>query len=88
MDGGGEVGDRTVWEFGMDMSTALGLKWMIDRDLLYSSSRSSQSSVAAWGRGVWERTGTGRRVAEPCHCSPETITILLISYTPIQNLKV
>ena len=45
--GGGEEGDRIVWEFGMDMSTMLGLKWIIDRDLLYSTGHSAQSYVAA-----------------------------------------
>ena len=45
--GAGEVGDRIVWEFGMDMSTVLGLKWIIDRDLLYSTGNSAQSYMAA-----------------------------------------
>ena len=27
------------------------------------------------------------RVAESLHCSPETVTVLLIGYTPIQNKK-
>ena len=40
------------------------------------------------GRGVWEKMGAGIRVAESLHESPETLTVLLISYTPIQNLKV
>ena len=36
------------------------------------------------GRGVWERLDTWICMAEPRHCSPENIT-LLIGYTPIQN---
>ena len=37
------------------------------------------------GRGVWGRMDSGTCIAESLHCSPETITILLIGYTPIQN---
>ena len=39
------------------------------------------------GRGVWGRMDTCICVAQSLHCSPETITILLIDYTPIQNKK-
>ena len=39
------------------------------------------------GRGVWRRMDTCICMAEALHCSPETITTLLISYTPIQNKK-
>ena len=37
------------------------------------------------GRGVWGRMGVCICMAETCCCPPETITTLLISYTPIQN---
>ena len=37
------------------------------------------------GRGVWGRMETCICMAEPLLCSPETITTLLIGYTPIQN---
>ena len=37
--------------------------------------------------GVWGRMGTCVCVAEAPCCSPETITTLLIGYTPIQNKK-
>ena len=40
------------------------------------------------GRGVWERMDTCMCRAESLHCSPETITTLLIGYTPIQNILV
>ena len=37
------------------------------------------------GRGVWRRMDTCiHMVGSPC-CSPETITMLLIRHTPIQN---
>ena len=39
------------------------------------------------GWGVWGRMDTRIRVAESLHCLPETVTVLLISYTPIQNKK-
>ena len=39
-------------------------------------------------RGTWERMDTCICMAESLLCSPETITVLLISYTPIQNKKV
>ena len=33
------------------------------------------------GKGVWRRMDTGRCMAKSLRCSPETMTILLISYT-------
>ena len=36
-------------------------------------------------RGVWGRMDTCVCMAEPLHCSPETITTLLTGYTAIQN---
>ena len=38
------------------------------------------------GRGAWGRTDTCVCMAESLHCSPELITTLLISSTPIQNV--
>ena len=38
-------------------------------------------------RGVWGRMDTCMCVAESLHCSHETITILLVSYPPIENRK-
>ena len=40
------------------------------------------------GRGVWGRMDTCMSMAESLHCLPETVTTLLIGYTPIQNKKV
>ena len=37
--------------------------------------------------GVWGRMDTYTCMAESLHCSPQTITTLLIGYTPIQNKK-
>ena len=39
------------------------------------------------GRGVWRKMDICIYIAESLHCSPETITTLLIGYTPIQNKK-
>ena len=40
------------------------------------------------GRGVWQRTDTCLNMIESLNCSLETITTLLIGYTPIQNKSV
>ena len=37
------------------------------------------------GRGIWRRMDTCICMAESLHCSPETIIILLIGYTPKTN---
>ena len=39
------------------------------------------------GRKVWGRMGPCIRMAECLHCSPETVTPLLIGCIPIQNEK-
>jgi len=38
-------------------------------------------------RGVWGRMDTCICMTKSLHCSPETITTLLIGYTPIQKEK-
>ena len=37
------------------------------------------------GREVWERMNTCICMTDSLHCSSESITTLLMSYTPIQN---
>ena len=37
------------------------------------------------GRGVWGRMDTCMCMAESLHCSPETVTTLLIGYTLVQK---
>ena len=72
-----------VREFGKDIYTLLYTKWKTNKDLLCSTCNSTQAYVSAWmGEGY-----TYICMAESLHCSPETITVLLISYTPIQNKK-
>ena len=41
-------GERIVREFGMDMYTLLYLKWITNKDLLYSTRNSAQCYMAAW----------------------------------------
>ena len=45
-------GDRLLggidWEFGIDMCTVLYLKYITNKDLLYSTWNSFQCYVAAW----------------------------------------
>ena len=71
-----------VAEFGIDMYTRLYLKWITNKDLLYSTWNSAQCYVAAW---MGEESG-GERIHEPLCCLPETITFL-IAYITIQNKK-
>ena len=37
-----------VREFGMDMHTLLYLKWITNKEVLYSTGNSAQCYVAAW----------------------------------------
>ena len=62
---------------------------MTSADLLYSTGTSAQCYVAGWMRGIWGRVDTCICMAEFLYCIPETITILLIGYTPykIKSLK-
>ena len=43
-----------VREFGMDRYTLLYLKWITNKDLLYSTGNSAQCHVAAWIGGEVE----------------------------------
>ena len=52
--GGGEWGEGTVREFGMDRYALLYLKWVTNKDLLHSTGKSAQCSVAAWMGGEFE----------------------------------
>ena len=76
-----------VKESSMDMYTLLYLRWITNKDLLYSTGNSAQ----CYGRGgeFKGRTDTWICMAAPLHCttSPEIITTSLTSYTSIQNKK-
>ena len=45
---GGDWGEGLVREFGMDMNTLLYLKWITNKDQLYSTGNSAQCYVSAW----------------------------------------
>ena len=46
------MGEGIVREFGVDMHTLLDLKWITNKDLLYSTRNSSQYSVITYmGKG-------------------------------------
>jgi len=47
----GRKGERIVREFGVGLYTVLYLKWIINKDLLYSTWNSAQHYVAAWMGG-------------------------------------
>ena len=70
------------WESGRDMDTPLYLKWMTSKDLLYNTEFCSTLWASLDWRGAWGRKDTCMCVAEALPCSSETITALLISYTP------
>ena len=52
-DGGGG-GEGIAREFGMDMYPLLCLKWITDKDLLYSAGSSVRCYVTAWMGGEFE----------------------------------
>ena len=64
----------------MDMYTLLYLKWITNKDLLYSTGNSAQCYVAAWMGEVGGRMDTSICMAEPLCDSLETTATLLISY--------
>ena len=52
-------GEGIVREFGIDMDTLLYLKWITNKDLLYSTGNSAEWYVAAWrGGGAGGRMDT------------------------------
>ena len=73
-----------VREFGMDMYTLLYLKWITNKDLLYSTGNSAWCYVAPWMGGGFSG-GTG--YMDMYGCPPETVTPLLIGHVPTQNTK-
>ena len=68
------------------MYALLCFTWMTQKVLLYSTWNSAPRYVGSLdGRGAWRRMDTCIYMAQSLPCSPETITTLLISCTPIQN---
>ena len=78
-----------VREFGMDIYALLYLKWITNKDLLYSTWNSAQCHIAAWMGGKFGEERYMCIMAESLHCSPETITTLFVNWLHpnIQNKK-
>ena len=79
-----------VREFRMGMWPLLYLKWVTNKDLLYSTGDSAQCYVSAWmGVGFG-----GEWIYVYVWLSPFTVHLklshhcLLMGYTPIQNKKI
>ena len=67
----------------MDMYTPLFLKWITNKDLLYSTGSSNlvlQGSLEEGG--FWGKIDPCICVSEPPSCSHEMITTLLVGCTP------
>ena len=80
--------------FGIDRYTLLFFKWKTNKDLLYNTGNSAQCYVVAWVGGDFGEECIHVSVwLNPCICilyphiciccPPETITTLLIHYTPV-----
>ena len=85
-------GERRGWivrELGKDMYTLLHLKWITNKDLLYSTGYSARCYVAAWMGG--EFGGEWIHVYGWLNPFPVLLKLSqhcwLISYTPIQNKR-
>ena len=50
-------GEGIVMEFGVDVYTLLYLKWITNKDLLYSTGNSAQCYVAGWMADKFGRNG-------------------------------
>ena len=81
------MGGGTVREFGLDLYTVLYLKWITNKDLLYSTGTLRN---ARWQLG-WEQHLEENGYMLYVWLSPFAVHLrlsqhcLLISYTPIQN---
>ena len=70
------------------MYTLPYLKWITNKDLLYSTWNSVQCYVAAWMGGEFREECIHVYVRlNAFGGSPENITTLLMSYSPIQTKK-
>ena len=60
------------------------LKWITNKNVLYSTCNSAQCYVPAWMGGGFGMKWTCMCMAESLHSSPKNITTLLIAYIPMQ----
>ena len=70
------------------MYTELYLEWITNGNLLYGTWNSAQCHVAAWMGGEFGGEWIHVHVWLNPFTVPETITTLLIRFTPIQNVLV
>ena len=75
----GSQGEEIVKDFGKVMYTLLHLKWITNKNLLYSTWNSAQCYMPAMMGEFWGRTDACICMAESLHCSPETIITLLMA---------
>ena len=75
-----------VREFGVYMCTLLYLQWVTNK-VLEHRELCSVSCGSLDGRGIWRKRDICMSMAESFCCLPETITTLLVSYTPMLNKK-
>ena len=69
----GKRGEGIVKEFGMDMYMLLYLKWITNKDLLYSTWICVQCNVGAWKRVEFGgELDTFVCMTESLHCSLES----------------
>ena len=81
---GGRMGGRDSWGVWMDMYTLLYVKWITNKDVLYSTWNSAQCRVAA---GMGGEFG-GEWIHIYVWLSPFTVYLKLSqAYTLIQNKK-
>ena len=76
-----------VRELGMDMWMLLYVKWITNKDLLFSTWSSAQCYMVAQMGGVWGRMDACVCMAGSLCCLPEAVTTLLIGHTPKENKK-
>ena len=57
LPGGGRMGEEVDRYFRMDTHTLLYLKWITNKDLLYSTGNSAQCHVPAWMGGEFGENG-------------------------------
>ena len=75
---GARWGEGIVREFEINMYALLCLKWIINKDVLYSKGNAAQCYVAAWTGGEFRGEWTHVCRAESLCSLPETVTTLLI----------
>jgi len=66
-------GEGIVRKFGMDVYTLLYLKWITDKDLLYSTWNSAQCYLEAWMGGAFR----GERIHVYVRLSPFAVHLKL-----------